>query len=178
MVSKLSLVACVIVAGLSPTAASANASTVIEHRSGTATSPSTWDPVDDQEWRRLDLADGFYSLKLMASGFGDIAWAWSSIDAYTKAGKLLGNVVDIWRYNHEINFDETVEFSITGAADKYFIFASGVIAQNGTTSYSTTLSRITAVPGPEAGAGLGFGLAGALSVWLARRDKRLRSDQE
>lgn len=178
MVFTRALAVIIFLMALVPSTASAQTSTVISHRSASVVSNSPWAEVASSKTEKLNLSDGLYSLNVMAEGLGYVVWVTSTIDVFTKSGAYVETLVDLWQYNFAISLNETANFAISGSADKYYQFSSMIYVSDAVASYSTTLSRITAVPGPEAGAGLGFGLAGALSVWLARRDKRLSRDQE
>lgn len=68
----------------------------------------------------------------------------------------------------------TASFDVTNGADVKYAWFYGVGATRTTATMTTTISQITAVPGPEAGAGLGaLAMAGAFLLFRSRHKKLL-----
>lgn len=67
-------------------------------------------------------------------------------------------------------FDQAVDFNVVDGANKFFVWSYGINSYGAASaSYTTNISRVTAVPGPEAGTGLGaIALLGA-AYWAKRR---------
>lgn len=122
----------------------------------------------------VDLADGVYTLKFIANGLVSnylLFDIW--LDEYTLDGNLIGNLAYLGDHlsAQAVNVDRSFSFTISNAADKILVWTIKSSVQGGNVSSTASIVGPTvAVPGPEAGAGLGaLAMAGMGYMMIKRR---------
>lgn len=154
------------------------AETVLSSHSGSAS--SAFSGLSSQNYKSdvLSLTDGTYTLKLLStlvnSGASSYASAGAALYKYTLSGAFVGGVMSLSGENNSVGtktLDLSTTFNLTDTANYLFAFTSIASAAGGSSSLNATLSQVTAVPGPEAGAGLGALAMGGMALYLKRRRK-------
>lgn len=127
----------------------------------------------------ISLSPGEYTVKMVFSAFVDssilyrTASAFTSIEGYPTAGGIgleLG-VISQQVYSSTVGeIVKSVNFTMPDINDFRWFWVYGADAP-GVTNYTVTLSKVsvTAVPGPEAGAGLGALAMLGVAYWAKRR---------
>jgi hypothetical protein len=155
---------------LIPASAMADTSTVI------ASVSESISGSDSKSYQQIvHLSDGHYTLglKMIGDALGETFAYTQLFEVIAKTGSSTDLFLRIAKPSSigGLPFAQLLNFDVVDGASKYYVWSYSISTDGAASaSYTTSISKITAVPGPEAGAGLGA-LAMLAVAYFARRQR-------